>query len=337
MMYQGKLRKITVVMLVLYTILTLYFLFLGFDRSSFLQDATMRYSLVPEGIPLNLPIGRDFQIWFFELGNFVAFIPFGVVIPLLFRCNFIRFISLFILSITIIETIQMLTRLGSFDIDDIIINTLGAAVGFWAQWLVRRDRDKLKGICRMIVTAIVLAIGVIAIVGSVNQYLNQGGREVVALHDLAVTDGVALWDETLLGFSSLEQKVEPQINLYSRDNTRTNEFSYLLNGEYIRMAGYTTIPDDVIDETSNGESEIIFIADGTEIYSIGLSAKSGQNQLDSFQISLNGVKELTIKVVNTEPNPTTNVVMWDVTLTEVNAGQMFINSLKEKLRSLFGW
>jgi glycopeptide antibiotics resistance protein len=86
-------------------------------------------------------MGRSFNLWFFELGNFVAFIPFGVVIPLLFRSNFIRFITIFILSITILEILQMLSRLGSFDIDDIIINTFGAAVGFWAQRVVHLDRD----------------------------------------------------------------------------------------------------------------------------------------------------------------------------------------------------
>jgi len=160
-MDQGKLRKITILLLALYTMLTLYFLYLGFNRASFLQDSSLRYSLIPDGIPLHYPMGRNFQLCFFELGNFVAFIPFGIVIPLLFRCNFIRFISLFILSITILEILQILSRLGSFDIDDIIINTLGAAVGFWAQRLVHRVRDKLKGIFRISLVAIVLSIGVI--------------------------------------------------------------------------------------------------------------------------------------------------------------------------------
>ncbi|WP_081667007.1 VanZ family protein [Paenibacillus pinihumi] len=332
-MYQGKLRKITIIMLAVYTILTLYFLYLGFGRASFLQDSGMRYSLIPEGIPLHFPMGRNFQIWFFELGNFVAFIPFGIVIPLLFRCHFIRFITLFILSITILEILQMLSRLGSFDIDDIIINTLGAAVGFWSQRLVRRDRDKFKGICRIILTAIVLSIGVIAIVGGINNYLDNGGGEVAALNELTLKDGSVLWDETLLSFTSVGKKVEPQINVYSRKNTRTNEFTYLLNGKYTRIAGNAAIPDDVINTASNGKSDIIFIADGTEIYSLGLSAEIGSNQL-AFQIPLNGVNELTIKLMNDDPSPATNAVMWDIALTEVNTGQMIINRIKEKLRSL---
>lgn len=327
-MYQGKLRKITIILLGLYTVLTLYFLYIGFNRASFLQDSSMRYNLIPTGIPLYFPIRL------FELGNFVAFIPFGMIIPLLFRCKFIRFITLFILSITIVEILQMLSRLGSFDINDIIVNALGAAVGFGAQRLVRRDRDKFKGVCRIILTAIVLSIGVIAIVAGINNYLEEGGGEVVGLNELTLKEGSVLWDETLLSFTSVEKKVEPQTNLYSRKNIRTNEFTYLLNGKYTRMTGYAAIPDDVITSASNGSSDVIFIADGTEIYSLGLSARVGLNQF-SFEIPLNGAKELTIKLINNEPDPTTNAVMWDITLTEVNKGQMIINNIKEKLKLLF--
>ncbi|MFD0620206.1 VanZ family protein [Paenibacillus sp. GCM10027629] len=192
-MYQGKLRKITIVLLVLYTLLTLYFLYIGFNRIAFDHIPGLRYDLVPKGIPLHFPMGRSFDGWFFELGNFVAFIPFGAVIPLLYRCHFIRFITLFVLSITILEIIQMLTQLGAFDIDDILINSMGAAVGFWAQRLVRRDRDQLKGICRIILIAIVLSMSFVVMVGSVNYYLENETGEVVALNKLAVNDGSVLW------------------------------------------------------------------------------------------------------------------------------------------------
>lgn len=38
---------------------------------------------------------------FVDFGNIVAFIPFGILIPLLYRINFIRFITLFIMSISL--------------------------------------------------------------------------------------------------------------------------------------------------------------------------------------------------------------------------------------------
>jgi len=281
-----------VMLLALYTVLILYFLFIGFNRTFSFQDSNMRYNLIPSGIPLHLPIR------IFELGNFVAFIPFGMFIPLLFRSNFIRFITLFILSITIVEILQMLSRLGSFDINDIIINTLGAAVGFGAQRLVRRDRDKIKGIFRILLIAIVISIGTVFVVGGINNYLDEGGGEVVTLNELTLTD----------------------------------EFKYNLNGKYIRMVGIAAVLDDEINSASNERSDIIFFVDGAEIYSLGLSAKSEE----TFQFPLNGANELTIKLNNDDPDLTKKAVMLDMTLTEVNIGQKLINGDKEKIRSLVG-
>lgn len=320
-------------LLALYTLITFYFLFIGFQRASSDQGQGMRYNFIPEGIPLHFPIGRDFQIWFFELGNFVAFIPFGIVIPLLFRCSFLRFLSLFLLCITTLETLQMISRLGAFDVDDIIINTLGAAVGYWSQRLVTRHRDTWKGMIRIILTAAIMSVGTIAVIGGINHYVDHGGGETVALNELVVQDGSVLWDESLAGFSAGQTEVEPQINLYSRNNAKNNEFSYLLNGKYARMEGSVAIPDVDGYTASNGRSAITFIADGTEMYSLEYtsldsSVNSGEARLDSFQIPLHGVNELTIKVMNDGPNPFTNVVMWDITITEVNTGQMLINNMK---------
>ena len=283
------------------------------------------------------PTGKIFQIWFFAYGNFLAFIPFGMIIPLLFRCSFRRFITLFILSITALETLQMLSRLGAFDINDIIINSLGAAVGFAAQRIVKGDRDKLKGFCKMILIAIVLALGTIIIVGGINYYLNNVEGETVALNELILKEGSIQLEENLSSFTVAQKEVTPQINLYSGKNIKANEFSYLLDGKYKYMTGYVAIPDNVMNAISTEVSEIefIFISGGTEIYSLGFSATREENQVVSFQVPLNEVNDFTIKIISEDPNLITNAVMWDITLTEVNAGQKIINSLREKIRSLF--
>ncbi|WP_081415773.1 VanZ family protein [Peribacillus kribbensis] len=330
-MYQGNLRKITIVLLTLYTALTFYFLFLGFNRGSLGQDSGIRFNLIPEIIPLHYPMGKDFQIWFFEVGNFVAFIPFGIIFPLLFRCSFRRFISLFILSITILETLQMFSGLGAFDVDDIIINSLGAVVGFAAQRIVTGDRDKPKGICKIILIAIVLALGTIIIIGGINNYLEKGGGETLALNELILKDGSVQWDESLSSFKVDRKEVKPQINLYSRNNTKNNEFTYHLDGKYKNITGYVAIPDDVINAASTEGSDIEFISGGTVIYSLGLSFTGKED----FQIPLDGVNDLTIKIINKDSNPITNAVMWDITLTEVNTGQKVINNIREKIKTLF--
>lgn len=65
-------------------------------------------------------------------GNILVFIPLGFLLPILFnnckRLNNTIFIS--ILVSASIETIQLLFNLGSCDIDDLILNTLGSIIGF---------------------------------------------------------------------------------------------------------------------------------------------------------------------------------------------------------------
>lgn len=334
-MKQVNLRKITMVLLTLYTALILYFLYLGFNRGLLGTDSSLRYNLIPEGIALHYPMGRGFQIWFFEYGNFLAFIPFGMIIPLLFRCSFKRFIIGFILSITILETIQMLTHLGAFDINDIIINSFGAAVGFAAQKIVNDNRYNVKGSIKIVILSIVLAFGTIIIVGGINQYLEKGQGESVALNHLVQEDGSIQWDENLSTFTVGQNEVAPQFNLIDRENMKTNKFVYLLNSKYKYMTGYVAIPDDVLNDTNTKSIEIEFISDEKVIYSVGLSATSRENHVESFEVSLNEVNDLTIKVNSEGANPITHAVIWDLTLTEENTGQKIINIIKEKIKSLF--
>lgn len=222
----------------------------------------------------------------------------------------------------------MISRMGAFDIDDILINTLGAAVGYGAQRIVKHHRNTVKGLIRIFLTAIIFSIGAITVVGGLNHYLDNVDGKSVALNELVSSDGAVVWDQELSGFTVGQTNVEPQINLYNRKKQKTNEFSYLLNQKYKNMKGYFAIPDDVVRRASHETITISFIADGTEIYSLVVSANSGENHPDSFQTPLNGVNELTIKVMNDGSNPMTNIVMWDITLTEPNTGQKFINSIK---------
>ncbi len=64
-------------------------------------------------------------------GNIVLFIPLGAL-PLIFPRlkSFGKFILTVALVITAVELLQFVTLLGSCDIDDLILNLFGAAVGF---------------------------------------------------------------------------------------------------------------------------------------------------------------------------------------------------------------
>ena len=65
-------------------------------------------------------------------GNVIGFIPLGFILPVISRrcrSGFLIVLSGFSLSLCV-ETIQLVTRVGCFDVDDLILNTAGAAAGY---------------------------------------------------------------------------------------------------------------------------------------------------------------------------------------------------------------
>ena len=77
-------------------------------------------------------------------GNILGFVPLGFFLPILFekQRKFGSFIATSTLAIMCIEILQLVTMRGLFDIDDIILNVLGACLGFWLlQKLVKRIID----------------------------------------------------------------------------------------------------------------------------------------------------------------------------------------------------
>lgn len=74
------------------------------------------------------------------LGNVLLFIPAGLFLPKLRprQRNFFRFFFTCLVAILLVETVQLFTLLGSFDVDDIILNLLGMTVGFIAYHVIRK-------------------------------------------------------------------------------------------------------------------------------------------------------------------------------------------------------
>ncbi len=66
-------------------------------------------------------------------GNILGFVPLGFFLPSLIsrQRRFAAFVVTVVLSVTCLELAQLMTMRGSFDIDDIILNTGGACLGFW--------------------------------------------------------------------------------------------------------------------------------------------------------------------------------------------------------------
>lgn len=87
------------------------------------------YNLVTTPV-ISKSIILEFAVNF--IGNILLFVPWGFLMPLCFKKleKFKPFILVTIVSIILIEAVQLFAMLGSFDIEDILLNTLGAVLGY---------------------------------------------------------------------------------------------------------------------------------------------------------------------------------------------------------------
>jgi glycopeptide antibiotics resistance protein len=92
---------------------------------------------------INANINRDIIVTNL-LGNVVAFMPMGFLLPLVFKrlSGFFRAVLTTAGASLVIEIAQYVTGVGAADIDDIILNTLGGVLGFLI-FLVCRSLYKL--------------------------------------------------------------------------------------------------------------------------------------------------------------------------------------------------
>lgn len=66
------------------------------------------------------------------VGNFIMFIPFSFMLPIIVKKadSFVKTIVITVGVIICLELLQLVLQSGSFDVDDIILNTIGAAAGY---------------------------------------------------------------------------------------------------------------------------------------------------------------------------------------------------------------
>ncbi len=131
----------------LYLIALVYFLLFAemFGRTN--TEKTYRYNLVL--------FKEIWRFWHYReilgttavllnlVGNVVGLMPFGFFLPFLAkrtrRCYTVTCLT-FLFSLTI-ELIQLLCKVGSFDVDDLLLNTIGGMLGyffFWIGWHIRK-------------------------------------------------------------------------------------------------------------------------------------------------------------------------------------------------------
>ncbi|MCM3573928.1 MULTISPECIES: VanZ family protein [Mesobacillus] len=137
--YKKWISAISYTLFIAYIIIAVILLFLSPYRQAAYElnsAGSNPYNIIPfktitDYIKASSHINQN--IWMSNLfGNVLAFFPMGVFLPWLFKrfIGFWRTTSTVFLATLTVEILQFATRVGSFDIDDIILNTLGGAIGY---------------------------------------------------------------------------------------------------------------------------------------------------------------------------------------------------------------
>ena len=130
-----RIRILGKILFVLYVIFIIYFLIFSdwYGRTGEMQEYHYNLELFKE--IRRFWEYRD-QIGMFAMftnlfGNVVIFVPFGFFMPMAsrYRSFFLTLFYSFGVSF-FVECFQLVTRVGSFDVDDMLLNTLGGVIGY---------------------------------------------------------------------------------------------------------------------------------------------------------------------------------------------------------------
>ena len=140
------------VLLVIYLVLLTYFLFFA--------EAMGRTPDIRRDFHYNLTLFKEIRRFIVHsnilgsravmlniVGNVVAFMPFGFILPEVWdQLNHWTTITLmgFLFSLCI-ELIQLVGRVGSFDVDDLLLNTIGALIGYFAFVVAKGVWNRCRG------------------------------------------------------------------------------------------------------------------------------------------------------------------------------------------------
>lgn len=155
-MVRGTYKKVIRMVCIVYAAFMFYFLFLrnSFNiGGSYWEHLAININIVPfntirQMVYLIVNVSNPHLLPYAVInlfGNVVGFIPFGILLPCLLKQvqSIKKFLPYTVGVIIAIELVQLLTLRGSCDIDDLILNTTGALIGYvlWrtvSRWYVSK-------------------------------------------------------------------------------------------------------------------------------------------------------------------------------------------------------
>ena len=145
-----RLKNISRILFIVYIIAALYFLFFSEFLGRTSTSEEFRYN-----ITLFKEINR-FWIYRHQLGigvmlvniagNVLCFVPFGTFLPMISKKRALKnpvivtFLA-FMFSL-IVEISQLIMRVGAFDVDDLLLNTIGGFIGYILYFILSKSFNR---------------------------------------------------------------------------------------------------------------------------------------------------------------------------------------------------
>lgn len=139
-----KPHPLAVILFLLYLMLLCYLLFFSETYGRTMEERSYRYNLELFKEIKRFWENRGTLGWHSVLinlaGNIVAFAPFGFFLPMLTRVGRNLFSCVFVSALfsLLVEAVQLVTKVGAFDVDDIFLNAIGGLLGYLCFYLIWR-------------------------------------------------------------------------------------------------------------------------------------------------------------------------------------------------------
>lgn len=123
------------ILFLLYIVFLIYFLFLAewYGRTEVIEEYRYNLELFKEirrFLTYREQLGM-YTVLANLLGNIMIFVPYGFFISMAGRSRGFFKTLFFSMALSLgVEIIQLFTRVGSFDVDDILLNTIGGVLGY---------------------------------------------------------------------------------------------------------------------------------------------------------------------------------------------------------------
>lgn len=131
---RARFRVLGKILFVLYIAFLLYFLIFSdwYGRAGEMSD--YHYNLVLFREIKRFWIYREQLGWLSYanlFGNVLIFIPFGFFMPMASRYRSFSLTLFYSFGLSfLVEAFQLVTKVGSFDVDDMLLNTIGGVIGY---------------------------------------------------------------------------------------------------------------------------------------------------------------------------------------------------------------